>query len=182
MPLFAAAGSGPSLEPDVRLPPMPPGEPVVNDYRFLSLSLKAHPVSFVRERLDAMKVWRSERLADLPVGRSVTVAGLVLVRQRPGSARGVVFLTIEDETGIANIVIWPDLFEKRRRLILSAAMLAVAGRVQREGEVVHVIARTLTDFSPLLRSVGEREDASPLLQGQADPVKHGASLNTVHFV
>jgi error-prone DNA polymerase len=89
----------------------------------------------------------------------------VLVRQRPGSARGVLFITIEDETGIANIVVWPDLFDRQRRVILSAGMIAVAGRVQREGEVVHVIARTLADLSALLRSLGEREDASPP-QGQ----------------
>ena len=89
-----------------------------------------------------------------------TTSGLVLVRQRPGSAKGVLFITIEDETGIANIVVWPDLFEKQRRMVLSAGMIAVAGRVQREGEVVHVIARTLTDLSPLLRSVGERDNAT----------------------
>ena len=72
----------------------------------------------------------------------------MLVRQRPGSAKGVMFITIEDETGIANLVVWPELFEKQRRVILSASMIAVAGRIQREGEVVHVIARTLTDLSP----------------------------------
>ena len=98
-------------------------------------------------------------------GRQLTTAGLVLVRQRPGSARGVLFVTIEDETGIADVVIWPDLFEKQRRGILSAAMIAVAGRVQREGAVVHLIARTLTDLSSLLRSVGERDSAAPPLGG-----------------
>ena len=97
-------------------------------------------------------------LAHTRDGRRVIVAGIVLVRQRPGSARGVLFITIEDETGFANLIVWPSVFERQRRLILNASMLACHGRVQREGEVIHVIADRLEDLSGLLRSVGEREE------------------------
>ena len=101
-------------------------------------------------------------------GRRVVVAGLVLVRQKPGSAKGVMFITVEDETGVANLVLWPDRYAAQRRLVLQASMLACHGRVQREGEVVHVITDRLEDLSDLLRSVGERD-------GTACPV--GPDLN-----
>ncbi|WP_336717895.1 OB-fold nucleic acid binding domain-containing protein [Asaia bogorensis] len=93
-------------------------------------------------------------------GKRVEAAGLVLVRQRPGSGEGVCFITLEDETGIANLVVWPDIFEKYRSVILSASMLAAKGRIQREGDVVHLVTLELTDLSPLLRQVGERGGAS----------------------
>ncbi len=86
------------------------------------------------------------------------VAGIILVRQRPGSARGVLFVTIEDETGHANLILWPSVFEAQRRLVLSASMIACRGKLQREGEVIHVVAEHLTDLSDLLRGVGERDD------------------------
>ena len=92
-------------------------------------------------------------------GLRVSVAGLVLVRQRPGSARGVMFLTIEDETGVANLIVWPSVFERERRVILAAGMIACHGHVQREGAVVHVIADRLEDVSALLRGIGQ--DAPP---------------------
>ena len=92
----------------------------------------------------------------------MTVAGLVLVRQKPGSAKGVLFITIEDETDVANLIVWPSLFERQRRLILSAGMIGARGRVQREGEVIHLVAEHLIDLSDLLRSVGERTQAFPL--------------------
>jgi error-prone DNA polymerase len=101
-------------------------------------------------------------------------AGVVLVRQRPGSAKGVMFITIEDETGIANLVIWPKVFERHRRIILSAGMLCVKGRVQREGDVVHLVAHTLTDLSADLASVGERNDRFPLPHGRGDEFHHGS--------
>ena len=117
LPLFAAAGDGADLqaEAQVALPLMPLGEHVVNDYRSLSLSLKAHPVSFLRAR--ARRRAASSRRAgspELPSGRRVSVAGLVLVRQRPGTASGVIFATLEDETGVANIIVWPKIFERFR--------------------------------------------------------------------
>jgi error-prone DNA polymerase len=100
-------------------------------------------------------------------GRWLETAGLVLVRQRPGSDKGVLFITIEDETGIANLVIWPSLFKKQRRIILSAGMMAVHGRIQREGEVAHVVAQQLTDLSSQLGSVGDHDAALPLPHDRA---------------
>jgi error-prone DNA polymerase len=103
-------------------------------------------------------------VSSIAVGRWLDTAGLVLVRQKPGSAKGVLFITIEDETGIANLVIWPSLYEKQRRIILSAGMIAVHGRVQREGEVVHLIARHLTDLS--LALVARHSDYDWLILSQ----------------
>jgi error-prone DNA polymerase len=107
-----------------------------------------------------------------PDGLWVESAGLVLVRQMPGSAKGVMFITIEDESGIANLVIWPIVFEKQRRVILSAGMLAVYGRIQREGEVVHLVGHRLTDLSQELASVGDRGAAFPLPHGRGDELHH----------
>ncbi|MGC2221037.1 MAG: OB-fold nucleic acid binding domain-containing protein, partial [Methylocella sp.] len=107
-------------------------------------------------------------------GRWLRTAGLVLVRQMPGSAKGVMFITIEDETGIANLVIWPKLYEKQRRIILSARMMEVNGRIQREGEVVHLVAQHLTDLSQALASVGDRDVTFPLPHGHGDKFHHGS--------
>jgi len=101
------------------------------------------------------------------------VAGIVLVRQKPGSARGVLFITIEDETGFANLIVWPSVFEQQRRLILNASMLACHGRVQREGAVIHVITDRIEDLSGLLRSVGEREETLAVRSGRCDEARHG---------
>jgi error-prone DNA polymerase len=114
-------------------------------------------------------------LRDSADGRIVTVAGLVLVRQQPGSAKGVIFVTLEDETAIANLVVWPDVFARHRRLIMSARMLACRGRVQRESDVIHVVADRLHDLTPLLQTVAARDDpqfALPL--ARADEVKRGS--------
>jgi error-prone DNA polymerase len=140
----------PHQEPDADLPPMPPGEAVVHDYRTLTLSLKAHPVSFVRPLLDRDGILPSRALADARHGAIVEVAGLVLVRQRPGTASGVIFSTLEDETGIANIIIWNKVFETNRRVVLGSRLLAVRGELQREGLVIHVVARSFTDMTPYL--------------------------------
>ena len=107
-------------------------------------------------------------------GRWLETAGIVLVRQMPGSAKGVLFVTLEDETGVANLVIWPKLYERQRRVILAARMLAVWGRVQREGAVVHLVANRLTDLSADLASIGEREAAFPLPHGRGDEFHHGS--------
>ena len=139
-----------AVEADARLPPMPLGEHVVEDYRHLSLSLKAHPVAFLRERLAQKKILRSEELAKLRNGVRATVAGLVLVRQRPGSANGVIFLTVEDETGIANIIVWPKIFEALRSIVLGASFLAASGRVQIEAGVIHIVMERAEDLTPLL--------------------------------
>jgi error-prone DNA polymerase len=99
-------------------------------------------------------------------------AGLVLVRQRPGSAKGVMFITLEDETGIGNLVVWPQVFEKFRRVVMSASMIAVRGRIQREGEVIHLVAQRLVDLSAELATVGSRDAAFPLPHGRGDQVTH----------
>ncbi|MCX8256257.1 MAG: error-prone DNA polymerase, partial [Beijerinckiaceae bacterium] len=135
-------------EPETRLPPMPLGQHVVEDYRHLSLSLKAHPVAFVRNQLAGML--KAEALATHPANTRVTVAGLVLVRQRPGSAKGTIFLTLEDETGVANIIVWPKVFEALRPVVIGARFIAVTGKLQREGEVVHVVADKAEDLTRLL--------------------------------
>ncbi|MGV8839342.1 MAG: error-prone DNA polymerase [Bauldia sp.] len=146
-PEFAADRSN---EPDFRLPPMPLGEHVVNDYRFLSLSLKAHPVAFLRNRLPALGVSPNETLRTTPDGRRVTVSGLVLVRQRPGTASGVIFMTLEDETGIANIVVWPRTFETFRPVVLGGRFVTVTGKIQKEGDVIHVVAEKIEDRTAML--------------------------------
>jgi error-prone DNA polymerase len=113
-----------ALEADASLPAMPLGEHVVEDYRHLSLSLKAHPVAFLRDRFTEKKILRAEELATHRPGGRVSVAGLVLVRQRPGSAKGVIFLTLEDETGTANAIVWPKVFEALRPIIIGARFIA----------------------------------------------------------
>ena len=142
-------------EAPVTLPHMPLGEHVVNDYRALRLSLKAHPVSFVRDELTAMNIARAERLADWPNGRRIRVAGLVLVRQRPGSAKGVIFATLEDETGIVNVIVWPKTFERYRPVVIGARFIAVTGRVQSSQGVIHVVADALEDLTPLLARLSD---------------------------
>lgn len=108
--------------------------------------------------------------------RWVHVAGLVLVRQRPGSAKGVMFITLEDETAVANLVVWTKFFEKYRRVVLGSGMIGVKGRVQREGEAVHIVARELIDMSAELASVGSRDAAFPLPHGRGDEFHHGAPV------
>ncbi len=144
-----------TAEVPVSLPKASAGEEVVYDYASLKLSLKAHPMALLRPQLTAMRIQPAERLAQ--VNGKVSVAGLVLMRQRPGTASGVIFMTLEDETGIANVVIWPQVFERFRQLVLTGRCLKVEGKVQKEGQVIHVIADKLTDLTPALRSLGEGE-------------------------
>ncbi len=146
-----------SREAPVALLPLTEGREVVEDYRATQLSLRAHPVAFLRDRLAARRIVRCGDLVHLRDGARVEVAGLILVRQRPGSAKGVVFVTLEDETGIANAVLWADRFEANRRTVMSATMLAIRGKVQREGLVIHVVAEALTDLTGWLREVGDLE-------------------------
>jgi len=153
-------------EAEMRLPPMPPGEQVVHDYRYVSLSLKAHPVSFLRGRLDRKGVMRHEALDAVPSGRRVDVAGLVLVRQRPGSAKGVIFMTLEDETGVANVIVWPKTFERYRALVLGSRLVRVSGRLQNEKGVIHVVADRIEDLTPMLAEL-ERDDLCDMELGDA---------------
>ena len=177
LPLFAAADGlqGPMpeiIEQPVLLPSMRAGAEVVEDYRSAGLSLRAHPVSFLRPTLEAQRMVRCGDLATIRDGARVVVPGIVLVRQKPGSAKGVMFITIEDETGVANLILWPDRFEKQRRLVLSAGMIACHGKVQREGDVIHVVTDRLEDLSDLLRSVGDRDEPFPLTHGRGDGATH----------
>ena len=151
------------------------GREVVEDYRSVGLTLGRHPVAFLRQELSARGMVACGDLDHTRDGRKVVVPGIVLVRQKPGSAKGVMFITIEDETGIANLILWADRFDKQRRLVLSAGMIACHGRVQREGEVIHVVTDTLEDLSDMLRSVGERDEPFPIRHGRGDGATHPAA-------
>ena len=166
----------PHAEPTVDLPPMAAGREVVEDYQSTGLTLRRHPVNFLRRELRARGMVTCASLAQTGEGRRVDVPGIVLVRQKPGSAKGVMFITIEDETGIANLVLWPSVFERQRRLVLSAGMIACRGRVQRDGTVIHVVVEYLTDLSQELRSVGNR--TLPIERGRGDGATHPGSADS----
>ncbi len=145
LPLFPE----PPVEDDIELPPMPLGQEVLADYATGGLSLKAHPVSLVRPQLNKRRVIPAARLRSLHRGW-VRVAGLVLIRQRPGTASGVVFMTIEDETGVANLIVTPAIFDAYRPAARHAMLLQADGPLQRQGDVIHVHARKLHDLGHLL--------------------------------
>ncbi|EWY40071.1 DNA polymerase [Skermanella stibiiresistens SB22] len=158
LPLLARI-EGPALpESAVTLPDMALGEHVVEDYASLSLSLKCHPLSLLRPGLERAGVSPSTRLDEVRHNTRLTVAGLVLVRQRPGSAAGVVFITLEDEHGVANLIVVPPVFERFRKVILTARMISATGRVERHDGVVHLLADHLTDQSPRLRELTAEPD------------------------
>lgn len=171
LPLFATADEGPGTnqppvelpdEPWAELPAMGMGEQVIEDYRSLRLSLKAHPMGLLRPHLAPRRLVTARDLRSIPPGRRIAIAGLVIIRQRPGSAKGVVFLTLEDETGSANIILWPDMLERYRPLVMRARLIEARGRLQREGRVIHIVADTLTDLTPELRALRDaRESAGP---------------------
>jgi len=138
------------------LPEMPLGEHVVEDYAALGLSLKRHPLAFLRADLAREGLVAAADLARLPVDRRLAIAGVVLIRQRPGSANGVVFVTIEDETGIANLIVWPAVLERFRRAALGATLLRCIGKLQREQSVIHIVAERLDDLTPRLNTLRER--------------------------
>ncbi|MBK1794959.1 error-prone DNA polymerase [Devosia sp. WQ 349] len=177
LPLFASAPqpSLPFLEEAPNLPLMAPGEEVIHDYATLSLSLKGHPVQFVRPMLITRGTTRAANLETVTPGHRIEVAGLVLVRQRPGTAGGVIFVTLEDETGTANIVVWPKLFadDTNRKTLLSSRMLAVRGQVQREGLVIHIIAEQLVDLTPHLLDISNGLDMGDAVVARADEGKSG---------
>ncbi|MRH94652.1 error-prone DNA polymerase [Agrobacterium tumefaciens] len=179
LPLFAAAASRENAvvdelsEPSVALRPMTDGGEVVQDYGHVGLTLREHPMSFLRRDLSRRRIVSCAEAVRVRDGTWLETAGLVLVRQRPGSAKGVIFMTLEDETGIANAVLWVKTFEKYRRVVLSAGMVGIYGKIQREGEVVHLVAHRLTDLSEALASVGERNHPFPLPHGRGDEFHHG---------
>ena len=157
-------------EPFVQVPAMSPGEAVVEDYRSLSLSLNAHPVQFLRGELQAARVLPAAALQETGNGRMVSVAGLVLVRQRPGSAKGVIFMTVEDETGVANIIVWPKVFAVYRPVVLGARLVEVRGRLQKSEGVIHVIASEVIDRTPFLSRLAHDTQGVTVLS-RADEVK-----------
>ncbi|HYF71025.1 MAG TPA: error-prone DNA polymerase [Ohtaekwangia sp.] len=145
-------------ERNVSLPEMTLSEHVIQDYAATSLSLKAHPVSFVRQQLTQFRVVSAAGLNALGNGVYVKVAGLILVRQRPGTASGICFITIEDETGTANLVVFQKLFDKYRKEIIQSRLIMVEGQLQREGQVTHVIVKKCHDFSGLLNTLVPKDD------------------------
>ena len=157
LPLFAhaAARDEGAERHQTRLPAMPLSEEVVTDYQTTRLSLKAHPLAFLRASLGQRGFVRAGDLRQRPSRSQVQVAGVVLIRQRPGSAKGVVFLTLEDETGVVNVVIWPDLKEKQRKVVMGARLLEVRGRVEHDDEVIHVIAQHLRDATHDLHQLAD---------------------------
>ncbi|HYZ42880.1 MAG TPA: OB-fold nucleic acid binding domain-containing protein, partial [Stellaceae bacterium] len=163
------------------LPEMPLGEHVVEDYASLSLTLKRHPLAFLRAELAREGLVTAAELAHLPVGRRLAIAGIVLIRQRPGSANGVVFITIEDETGIANLIVWPQILERFRRAALGATLLRCTGKLQREESVIHIVADRLEDMTPRLNTLRDRAgetdyrpDPHPSLPRMRGRVREGA--------
>jgi error-prone DNA polymerase len=182
--LFAAAGAQlgvpcPEIaEEAVDLDLMTLGAEVVADYRSMGLSIRPHPLAFVREDLKRERFRPCQVLAAARNGERVRVAGLVLVRQKPGSAKGVMFATLEDESiEVANVVIWPKLFERQRRLVLTSGVMGVQGRVQRQGEVIHLVADELFDLTHLLKRIGGRDVTGEFrfTTGRGDEAKHGGS-------
>jgi error-prone DNA polymerase len=172
LPLFDHADhSDIGGEPIVTLPLMPLSEHVVNDYRTLRLSLKAHPMSFLRARIAAARIAACADLKSCRDGDWISVAGVVLVRQRPGSAAGVVFMTIEDETGIANAVIWPKILERERKVVMGARLVVVHGRIQRHEDIIHVVAARLDDRSDWLSLLTEEGETLSIALANADEVK-----------
>jgi error-prone DNA polymerase len=172
--MFEGQPSESAGELQLELPLLTDAEHVIEDYATTGLSLKAHPVSFVRPQLDSLRVVPTAHLAKMTNGDQVAVAGLITVRQRPGTAKGVIFVTIEDETGFANLVIWGTVFEKYHRDIVQARLLMVQGKVQIEGEVIHVVANSCYNLSSLLKKMTnvphvQPVDSAPSLSEEKDP-------------
>jgi DNA polymerase III alpha subunit len=161
---------------------MPPGEQVVEDYRHLHLSLKAHPMSFLRREFEARGIVRHEHLPGIANGTRVTIAGLVLVRQRPGTAKGVIFMTLEDETGVANTIVWARAFEQFRPVVIGARLVAVTGPLQSAHGVIHVVLEHIEDLTPLLRRLSDEHgpvnalaNADEVRRPQAERHRHPRS-------
>jgi error-prone DNA polymerase len=171
LPIFEHAAAGDEgAEPVVALPAMAQAEHVVADYQTLRLSLKAHPMRFFRRSLKRKGFSCTDELPGMRHGQKVSLAGLVLVRQKPGSAKGVCFITLEDEAGVANLVIWPKLFETWRAIIMSARLLVVKGRVQSDGRVIHVVAEGLENGTDRLDALAQEKVPATFARG--DEVIH----------
>ena len=171
LPLFQwGASRDTGDEPAVELPAMALSEHVVDDYRTLRLSLKAHPMSFLRQSCRSMRIAACADLRGMRDGTTVSVAGVVLVRQRPGSAKGVVFMTIEDETGVANAVVWPKTLERFRRIVMTARLIVIRGRIQRHEDIIHVVSARLEDRSAWLSLLSDQARDMKVPLANADEV------------
>ena len=179
LPLFAAADDRAgilrpeAMEPTVQLPAMTAGREVVEDYRSTGLSLRAHPLAFLRESLQARGYVPCQSIRSARNGSRISIAGLLLVRQMPGSAKGVMFITLEDESANANLIVWPSVFERNRRTILSASMMGCRGKVQHESGVIHLIVEEVSDLSSELKRISGLDTAFPLVPGRGDEARHG---------
>jgi error-prone DNA polymerase len=175
LPLFAYAEARDEGTEEVpaQLPAMPLAEHVISDYQTIRLSLKAHPMHFLRAHYQTLKFVTAEQLKSLKDGRRLSMAGVVLIRQRPGTSKGVVFITIEDETGIANLVVWPHVFEKQRKIVMGARLMTVHGVIQRDpdSEVIHVVAARLEDHTHLLSRLSD----DSLLPSTLEKADHAGS-------
>ncbi|TCU23740.1 DnaE-like error-prone DNA polymerase [Rhizobium azibense] len=159
------------VEPRVNLPEMLSGEQVVEDYRYLSLSLKGHPISFLREDFQKAGITRNVDLLAVPNGKRVTIAGLVLVRQRPGSAKGVIFMTLEDETGVANAIVWKTAFEKYRSVVMGARLVKIHGKLQSQSGVIHTVVEHIEDMTPALGLLQKEAQRFGLCQGADETMR-----------
>ena len=175
LPLFTYAEERDEGSEDVpaELPAMPLAEHVISDYQTIRLSLKAHPMHFLRAYYAAQKFVTAQQLNKLKDGRRLSMSGVVLIRQRPGTSKGVVFITIEDETGIANLVVWPAVFEKQRKIVMGARLMAVHGVIQRDPDsnVIHVVAGRLEDHTSLLSRLSD----DSLLPARLEKADHAGS-------
>ncbi|MBZ9671325.1 error-prone DNA polymerase [Mesorhizobium sp. ES1-3] len=175
LPLFDQPALGlRELEPETKLPKMPLGEHVIHDYRSLGLSLKAHPVAFLRERLDRAGVTPNASLPSVRDGRRVSVAGLVLVRQRPGKGNAI-FLTLEDDKAVANVIFWERTFTRFRPIVMGARFVKVSGKLQSESGVVHIVAEKIEDLTPWLTVLLEKVSAAA--PPAVDPSDRSAKAN-----
>jgi error-prone DNA polymerase len=160
---------------------MPLSEEVVADYQTTRLSLKAHPMAFLRPMLAERGFVRACDLRARKVRSMVQVAGVVLIRQRPGSAKGVCFITIEDETGVVNLVVWPDLKEKQRTVVMGSRLMEVRGRVEYDDEVIHVIAQHMTDATHELHRLSDDLLSAPVARADhaSSPLPQGRCLTSL---
>jgi error-prone DNA polymerase len=171
LPLFDARPQVKDLEPAVSLPKLTLGEQVVDDYSTISMSLRAHPLQLLRPTLIERRMKHSDALREARNGDRFGMAGLVLIRQRPGTASGVVFVTLEDEFGIANLVVWPSVFETYRRIVMGARMMGARGTVQREGIVIHLVVEQLWDWSADLDRIANLDGRFELRAGRGDQAR-----------
>jgi error-prone DNA polymerase len=148
LPELLAGGEFDEPAPDLPVPTE--AQDIVADYRRLGLTLRRHPVALLRKKLRERRLATIEDARAMPHGRLVRTAGIVIGRQRPDTASGVIFVTLEDETGTLNVIVWRDLFDRQRREVLGSRLMAVYGKIEREGEVVHTLAGRLVDLTPML--------------------------------